>query len=487
MKSIHSNCGVFGIFNHPEAAVLTYYGLHTLQHRGQESAGIVSSEYIPSEDKYRFNIHKDFGLVLNIFANEKIFSEVLKGSSAIGHNRYSTTGSSDSRSNIQPFRVIYKDGNLALSHNGNLVNSDKLRKELQEEGTIFQTSSDSEVFLHLIARCHKHDVVEALKEVLGMVKGAYSLCLLTDKKLIAVRDPLGIRPLSIGKLDNAYIFASETSALDIINAEYVREVEPGEIVVIDDEVVKTGILKSYKFADEKKYAHCIFEYVYFSRPDSYIFGEQVDKVRRKIGTTLAIEKPAPDKDNPENDEEKKVIVMNVPDSSNTATIGFISRTRKRTENIKHEIGLIRSHYVGRTFIQPGQSLREMKIRTKFSIIKSIIENRKIVIVDDSIVRGNTLKLLVNMIKKANPKEIHLRITSPPVLSPCYYGMDFPTEDELIATKFNGDVEAIRKYLGVDSLEYLSVEGLEKSVPATSEKTGYCTACFSKKYPVPIEK
>jgi len=338
MKSIHSNCGVFGIFNHPEAAVLTYYGLHTLQHRGQESAGIVSSEYLPGEDKFRFNIHKDFGLVLNIFANEKIFSESLKGKSAIGHNRYSTTGSSDSRANIQPFRVIYKDGNLALSHNGNLINSEKLRKELQEEGTIFQTSSDSEVFLHLIARCHRHDVVEALKEVLGMVKGAYSLCLLTDKKLIAVRDPLGIRPLSIGKLDNAYIFASETSALDIINAEYIREVEPGEIVVIDDEVIKTGILKSYKFAEEKKYAHCIFEYIYFSRPDSNIFGEQVDKVRRKIGTTLAIEKPAPDKDNPGNNEEKKVIVMNVPDSSNTATIGFISQARKKTDNIKHEIG-----------------------------------------------------------------------------------------------------------------------------------------------------
>ncbi len=486
MKSIHSNCGVFGIFNHPEAAILTYYGLHTLQHRGQESAGIVTSEYLPSEKRYRFNIHKDFGLVLNIFANEKIFTDILKGKSAIGHNRYSTTGASDSRTNIQPFRVIYKDGNLALSHNGNLVNSDKLRKELQEEGTIFQTSSDSEVFLHLIARCHKHDVVEALKEVLGMVRGAYSLCLLTDNKLIGVRDPLGIRPLSIGKLGKSYIFASETSALDIINAEYIRDVEPGEIVVIDDEVTETEILKSYKFAEEKKYAHCIFEYIYFSRPDSYIFGEQVDKVRRKIGTTLAIEKPAPDKDNPYNDEEKKVIVMNVPDSSNTATIGFISQTRRRTDNIKHEIGLIRSHYVGRTFIQPGQSLREMKIRTKFSIIKSIIENRKIVIVDDSIVRGNTLKLLVNMIKKANPKEIHLRITSPPVISPCYYGMDFPTEEELIATKFNGNVEEIRKYLGVDSLEYLSVEGLEKSVPFSDKKTGYCTACFTKKYPVPLE-
>lgn len=486
MKSIHSNCGVFGIYNHPEAAVLTYYGLHALQHRGQESAGIVSSEYLPSEKKFRFNIYKDFGLVLNIFANEKIFSEILKGKSAIGHNRYSTTGASDNRTNIQPFRVIYKDGNLALSHNGNLVNSEKLRNELQEEGTIFQTSSDSEVFLHLIARCHRHDVVEALKEVLGLVRGAYSLCLLTDDKLIGVRDPLGIRPLSIGKLNKSYIFASETSAFDIINAEYIRDVEPGEIVVIDDEVTKTGILKSYKFAEEKKYAHCIFEYIYFSRPDSYIFGEQVDKVRRRIGTTLAIEKPAPDKDNPENDEEKKVIVMNVPDSSNTATIGFISQTRKRTENIKHEIGLIRSHYVGRTFIQPGQSLREMKIRTKFNIIKSIIENRKIVIVDDSIVRGNTLKLLVNMIKKANPKEIHLRITSPPVISPCYYGMDFPTEEELIATKFNGNIEEIRKYLGVDSLEYLSVEGLEKSVPATNKKTGYCTACFTKKYPVSLE-
>ncbi len=485
-KSIHSNCGVFGIFNNPEASLMTYYGLHALQHRGQEAAGIVTSQYIPEKKRYHFNIHKEFGLVLNIFSDEKILTEQLKGNAAIGHNRYSTSGSSDRKANIQPFKVVYKDGNLALSHNGNLVNANLLRLQLQSHGTIFQTTSDSEVILHLIAKSEKENIIEKLKEVFNIVRGAYSVCILTDDKLIAVRDPYGIRPLCIGKLNDSYIFASETSALDIIDAEYIRDVEPGEIVVIDNEVVKTGILKSDFFAKADKYKHCIFEYIYFSRPDSNIFTEKVDKVRRKIGSNLAIEWPPPDKDNPKDDKEKKVIVMNVPDSSNTATIGYVSQAMKTNKNVKHEIGLIRSHYVGRTFIMPGQNNREMKLKTKFSVIKGILENRKVVIVDDSIVRGNTLRLLVKLIKKANPKEIHLRITSPPIVSPCYYGMDFPSEDELIAHQCNGDVEKIREKLDVTSLRYLSIDNLMQSVPYTTDKTDYCTACFTKRYPVDIE-
>jgi len=485
-KSIHSNCGVFGVFNNPDASTLTYYGLHALQHRGQESAGIVTSQYLPDKQRYHFNVHKDFGLVLNIFSDEKILTGQLKGNSAIGHNRYSTSGSSDKKSNIQPLKVVYKNGNLALSHNGNLVNAHSLRLQLQDKGTIFQTTSDSEVILHLIARSEKENLIEKLKEVFNIVRGAYSLCILTDDKLIAVRDPYGIRPMCIGKLNDSYIFASETSALDIIDAEYIRDVEPGEIVVIDDEVVKTGILKSEIFAKVDKYRHCIFEYIYFSRPDSNIFNEKVDKVRRKIGTNLAIESPPPDKDNPDDDKEKKVIVMNVPDSSNTATIGYISQASRTNKNVKHEIGLIRSHYVGRTFITPGQDKREMRLKTKFSIIKGILAGRKVVIVDDSIVRGNTLRLLVKLIKKALPKEIHLRITSPPIVSPCYYGMDFPSREELIAYQCGGDVEEIRKKLDVTSLKYLSVEQLMESVPHTTEKTGYCTACFTKKYPIEID-
>lgn len=484
-KSIHSNCGVFGIFNHPQAAIMTYYGLHALQHRGQESAGIVTSEYKEDKKRYHFNIHKDFGLTLNIFTEKKLTDE-LKGNSAIGHNRYSTSGSSDNRTNIQPFSVVYKDGNLALSHNGNLTNSNSLRLALQKEGTIFQTTSDSEIILHLIAKSKQEKIEDRLKEVLNIIKGAYSICLLTDDKLIAARDPYGVRPMSLGKLDGALLIASETSAFDIINAEYIRDVEPGEIIIIDKEVIESGEIKSYKFDEVSRYSHCIFEFIYFSRPDSNIFEEKVDKVRRMIGSNLAIEKPPPDKDNPGDEEEKKVIVINVPDSSNTATIGYISEVRKNTTNIKHEIGLIRSHYVGRTFIQPGQNNREMKLRTKFSIIKGILENRKVVIVDDSIVRGNTLRLLVKLIRKANPKEIHLRITSPPIVSPCFYGMDFPSKEELIAHNHGGDVEKIRVDLGVDSLEYLTLDTLLKSVPYSNPKAGYCTACFNCDYPIPIE-
>lgn len=486
-KSIHSNCGIFGIFNHPNAAVLTYYGLHALQHRGQEAAGIVSCYYDESAGKHRFAIHKGSGLVLEVFENEKIITEELKGSSAIGHNRYSTTGAAGKRNNIQPFKVNFKGGNLALSHNGNLTNTRYLRTRLEEEGTIFQTTSDSEIFLHLIAKSKAETVERKILDALKEIKGAYSVCILTDDKLIAVRDPLGFRPLSIGKLGESFVIASETTAFDIINAEYIRDVMPGEMVVIDNEVIRTGQLKSYIFAEAEKYKFCIFEYIYFSRPDSDIFGEKVDKVRRKIGMNLAIEHPPPDKDNPDDENEKKVIIINVPDSSNTATLGYFNEAIKNSKNLKHEIGLIRSHYIGRTFIQPGDDDRKMRIKFKFNIVKGVLEGRKVVIVDDSIVRGNTLKSLVDLIKKANPKEIHLRITSPPIISPCYYGMDFPSKEELIAFQHNRDVEEIRKSLGVNSLGYLSLEKLLESVPFQNEKVDYCTACFSGQYPIAVEE
>lgn len=484
-KSVRANCGVFGIFNHPKSAIMTYYGLHALQHRGQEAAGIVAAEYLPHDNKYRFNVHKGHGLVLSVFDEDTLLN-TLKGNSAIGHNRYSTTGSSHKRNNIQPFKVNYKDGNLALAHNGNLTNANFLRKMLQDEGTIFQTTTDTEIMLHLLARSKEDSFIEKLLDVFRQVRGSYSVVILTDDKLVAARDPYGVRPFVLGKLEGSYIFASETTSLDILNAEYIRDVEPGEIIVIDNDVVETGKVKSYFIEKVSKFKHCIFEYIYFSRPDSQIFEEKVDKVRRRIGANLAIESPPPDKNNPEDESEKKVIIINVPDSSNTATLGYFNESVKKTKNIKHEIGLIRSHYVGRTFIEPGQDHRQMKVKTKFNIVKGVLANRKVVIVDDSIVRGTTLKLLVDLIKQANPKEIHLRITSPPIVSPCYYGMDFPSREELIANSFNGDTEEIRKSLGVDSLKYMTVESLLNSVPRTSEKTDYCTACFTKNYPIPIE-
>lgn len=483
-KSIHSNCGVFGIFNHPDASVLTYYGLHALQHRGQEAAGIVSCHKSETDGKSRFNIYKDLGLVLSVFSDEKIFTNILKGNSAIGHTRYSTTGAHDNRNNIQPFKVNYKDGNLALSHNGNLTNTQYLRNKLQDEGTIFQTTTDSELILHLIAKSRGRSIEDKLIDVFSQVKGAYSICILTDDMLFALRDPHGVRPLCIGRLNGSFVFASETCALDIINAEYIRDVNPGELICIDNEAIEKNKEKSYKIGTAEKYSHCIFEYIYFSRPDSTVFGEKVDKVRRNIGKNLAKESPAPVKDNP---EDKKVVIINVPDSSNTATLGYFNEEIKTNKDVKHEIGLIRSHYVGRTFIQPGQDKRKMKVKTKFNTVKGVINNRKVVIIDDSIVRGNTSKLLVELIKRAEPKEIHLKITSPPIISPCFYGMDFPSSEELIANQHNQNIEEIRKELGVKSLSYLSTENLLKSVPYISEKTGYCTACFTKDYPIPINE
>ncbi|MBI3587415.1 MAG: amidophosphoribosyltransferase [Ignavibacteriales bacterium] len=476
------HCGIFGIFGHPEASVMTYYGLHALQHRGQEATGIVTSEYLADKKKWRFNFYRGIGLVTDVFKDEEILKSQLKGSSAIGHNRYSTTGSADNKSNIQPFVVNYKAGNLALGHNGNLTNFHTLREQLQSEGTIFQSTSDSEVILHLAARSKKSDQIFQVKEALDAVEGAYSLVILTDDSLIAARDPYGFRPLALGKLGKAYVVASETCAFDIIGAEYIRDVQPGEILVIDNDGLATGKLQSHWITKKKSQPyHCIFEYIYFSRPDSKIFGESVDKVRRKLGKLLAQESPVkPD------DKEDRVIVISVPDSSNTATLGYVSEANKMGDDVRLEIGLIRSHYVGRTFIQPGQTSRELKVKTKFNTVKGVIKGRKVVIVDDSIVRGTTSKQLVKLIREAEPKEIHFRVTSPPIKFPCHYGMDFPSKEELIANRCNSNIDEIAKELGVDSLAYLSMDKLLEAAP-NGNGTHYCTACFSGNYPVAIDK
>ena len=474
-------CGIFGIYGHPQASLLTYYGLHALQHRGQEASGIVTCEFDKSKKKHRFNIVKGMGLVTDVFRDYRIVQDQLKGESAIGHNRYSTAGSANNPFNIQPFTVNYRNGNLALAHNGNLTNFHSLRKELQDEGTIFQTTSDSEIILHLIARSKQKEQIDQIREALERIDGAFSLLILTDTSLIATRDIHGIRPFALGQKDGRFVVASESCAFDLIDATYVRDIVPGEVLIIDDEAAKTRKPKSHWLAGKNSNPHhCIFEYIYFSRPDSQIFGESVDKVRRKLGKALAQEAPiAPDKD------DKHTIVISVPDSSNTATLGFVSESNKQGIPTKLEIGLIRNHYVGRTFIQPEQGDREMKVRTKYNTVKGVLKGKKIVLVDDSIVRGTTSKQLVKLLKEAQPKEIHFRITSPPIVNPCHWGMDFPSKEELIAVRCDEDVENIRRELNVDTVHYLSLEKMLEAVPQTDGK-GYCTACFGGKYPTKVE-
>jgi amidophosphoribosyltransferase len=475
------NCAVFGIYGHPLASTMTYYGLLALQHRGQEASGIVTSEYEVERKRYHFNAHKGIGLVAEVFRDEALLQGVLKGKSAIGHNRYSTAGSANNRANIQPFTVNYRGGNLALSHNGNLTNFRKLRTKLKEDGTIFQTTSDSEIILHLIARSKESDQIQQILDALNTVEGAYSLLLLTDDKLIAARDPHGFRPLALGEKDGAYVVASETCAFDIIGAKYLRDIVPGEVLVIDSEVLRVREPKSFSVerkADKPHY--CIFEYIYFSRPDSKIYGENVDKIRRKLGKLLAQEHPVkPDS------EEDHVFAISVPDSSNTATLGYVTENNRQGNDTRFEIGLIRSHYVGRTFIQPEQDVREVQVRTKFNTVRGALKGRKVVVVDDSIVRGTTSKLLVQLLREAEPKEIHFRVTCPPIRHPCHYGMDFPSREELIANQCDGDIESIRKRLGVDTLGYLSLEKMMEAVPE-EHRGSYCTACFSGEYPVAID-
>lgn len=475
----HCHCAVFGVVNHPQAAQLTYFGLLAQQHRGQEGSGIVAAEATAQEGRTRFHAHRDFGLVDDVYRDGRVLTDTLRGTMAIGHNRYSTAGAANNKANIQPFAVIYRGGNLAVAHNGNLTNFRAIRRRLQDEGTIFQTTSDTEVILHLIARSRRTDQVEQVREALARIAGAFSLVILTDTALIAARDHHGFRPLAIGRKGETWLAASETVAFDIIDAEYVRDVAPGEIVVFDR---KGGEPRSLRIDDRPaRPHHCIFEYIYFSRPDSRVFGHSVDKVRRKLGKNLAKTRPVRPAD-----PEAKTIVINVPDSSNTATMGFVQQAVKDGAPVKLEIGLIRSHYIGRTFIQPGQDVRQNKVKTKFNVVRGVLQDKVVVIVDDSIVRGTTSKQLVQLVRQAGPKEVHFRVSSPPITHPCHYGMDFPTQDELIANRCGGDVDRIARELGVESLGYLSTDDLLASVP-TDQGEQYCTACFTGRYPVAVDE
>ena len=448
-------CGIFGTYGHPSASELTFLGLYALQHRGDEGTGIVSS------DGRQIYQHKGLGQVADVFRDRSTLDS-LKGHLAIGHNRYSTTGASV-LTNTQPFLVNTKDGPIAIAHNGNLVNTGSLRQELQGMGAIFQTTMDSEIIVHLVARSREEEVLDQIVDALSRVRGAYSALLLTRDKIIAARDPMGFRPLCLGRLDEAWIVASESCALDIVAAKYIRDVEPGEIVVID----KDG-LRSLKPFENTRHGFCVFEYIYFSRPDSRIFGDYVDKTRRKLGRQLAIEQPTPGAD----------IVISVPDSSNTAALGY-----SETSKIRFEIGLIRNHYVGRTFISPSQIMRELKVRIKYNPVGGVLKGKRVVIVEDSIVRGTTMTKLATMIRQAGAREVHVRVSSPPIRFPCYYGIDFQGTDELIAS--GRTVEEIRQLLRVDTLGYLSIEGMLRALPNSGHQ--YCVACFDENYPVSIEE
>ena len=450
IESPKEYCGLFGIYGNPEAARHAFLGLYALQHRGQEAAGIVSSD---GKQVYE---HKGMGLVSHVFDEENM--SALRGHIAVGHNRYSTTGESRV-TNIQPLLVDCKIGKVALGHNGNLVNALQLRREMEQDGSIFATTMDSEVILHLIARSRAERLEDMIIDAVRRVRGAYSLVLMTKDKLIGMRDAFGLRPLCIGKLGDSTILASESCALDIIGAEYVRDVKPGELVIVDERGVTS--LTAEKSTSQAK---CIFEYIYFSRPDSVVFGENVDKVRRKLGVVLARNHPV-DAD----------LVIAVPDSSNTSTLGFAQES-----GLPFELGLIRNHYVGRTFIQPKQSMRDGDVRVKFNPVRGVLKDKRVCVVDDSIVRGSTMRKLVKMLKQTGVKEVHLRICSPPIQFPCYYGIDMPERSELIAS--TNSVEEIRDYLNVDSLEYLTMEDLRSCV---GDPDNFCYACFNGDYQIPL--
>ncbi len=452
MEAINHNCGLFGVLGDPGSSRRTYLGLYALQHRGQESTGIVTS------DGRCLHCYKDLGLVNEVFSDSILAR--LKGNAAIGHNRYSTMGSTRA-CNVQPLVVELKGHQLAIAHNGNIVNAGALRDEMVASGSIFQSTMDSEIIVHLMARSGASGVEDMLQSALERVRGAYSLLVLTLDKLIAVRDPSGFRPLCLGEKDGVYYCASESCALDTAEAGFIRDVLPGEMVVAGD-----GGFDSRRFAFEGKPSYCIFELIYFSRPDSLVFGVSVDAVRKALGRRLAREHPA-DAD----------LVMSVPDSSNAAALGYSMES-----GLQLELGLIRNHYVGRTFIYPTTELRSNRVRIKFNPVRELLENKRIVVVDDSIVRGTTSKRLMAMLRAAGAREIHLRISSPPITDPCFYGIDTPTRDELIAANYT--VEEIRGFLGVDSLGYLSVDGL---LAATGLPAGnFCVACFTGDYPVGFE-
>lgn len=446
-------CGVFGIFGHPNAAELTYYGLYALQHRGQESAGIVSS------DGRQFRTHKGMGLVSQIFNGDVLHG--LVGNMAVGHTRYSTTGASHLR-NAQPLTVDCARGQIAIAHNGNLTNASQLREELENRGSIFQTTVDSEIILHLMAQPNINGHGNNLIETVRRIEGAFSLVIMTENELIGVRDPHGFRPLCIGKVDDAYVLSSETCALDLIHAKFVRDVEPGEIVIINQE----GIKSVQAYPEQERRAFCIFEYVYFARPDSTITNRNVYKVRVEMGRQLAREN-AVDAD----------IVVPVPDSGNYAALGYSLES-----GIPYEIAFIRNHYVGRSFLQPSQLIRDFNVRVKLNLIPELVKGKRVIIVDDSIVRGTTCKTRVNTLKEAGATEVHVRVSCPPHMHPCVYGIDFPDRNKLMAANYS--LDDIRKYLNADSLAYLSQDGM---VNATGlKKESFCMACYDGDYPVPYD-
>jgi len=446
-------CGVFGIYGHPEASKLTYLGLYALQHRGQESAGIAAT------DGQRILAHRAMGYVADIFREGELAG--LAGSSAIGHVRYSTAGESK-LANAQPILIDCAHGQIAICHNGNLVNARELRDDLVGRGSIFQTSSDTEVILHLYARSRASSTEGALVEALSKVRGAFSLAILTNDALVAARDPHGFRPLCLGRLDGGWIACSETCALDLVGATYVRDVEPGEVLIIG----ASGV-RSVKPFPASPVAQCIFEHVYFARPDSYVFGDSVNEVRTSLGRLLAREAPA-----------DANVVVPVPDSGVCAATGYAEAS-----GIPMRMGLIRNHYVGRTFIEPQQSIRHFGVKVKLNPVRAILEGRRIVLVDDSIVRGTTSRKIVGMIKAAGAREVHVRVSCPPTISPCFYGVDTPRRAELIAATHT--IEEIERYLQADSVRYLSIEGLLASV--NSHHSMYCTSCYTGRYPVPFPR
>ncbi|HSB81237.1 MAG TPA: amidophosphoribosyltransferase [Candidatus Methylomirabilis sp.] len=448
LDKFHEACGVFGILGSGEAANLTYLGLYALQHRGQESAGIVTS------DGKTLHPERAMGLVADVFTEARL--RRLNGNLAIGHVRYSTTGSSQLK-NAQPILASCRHGSVALAHNGNLVNAQVLKAELEAQGSIFNSSTDSEVIVHLIARSKSGDLVESTAEALGRVSGAYSLVIMNETELLGIRDPRGFRPLSLGRLGNAWVLASESCAFDLIEAKFVRDLEPGEFLRITPDGIQ-----SYYPLPATGSAQCIFEYIYFSRPDSLLFGQNVATVRKALGRQLAREVPA-----------EADLVIPVPDSGVPAALGFAQES-----GLPFDHGLIRNHYVGRTFIEPKQNIRHFGVKIKLNPVREILEGKRVVVVDDSIVRGTTSRKIVSMVRSAGAREVHMRISSPPTVSPCYYGIDTPTRKELIASSHT--VDETCRYIRADSLGYLSLAGLLKAV---GKDNGFCHACFSMQYPV----
>ncbi len=451
---LHEECGVVGIFGNDEAAKLAYLGLYALQHRGQESAGIVATQ------AGRFSTHRALGEVAEIFSPDVLAR--LPGSSAIGHTRYSTAGDS-ALANAQPLLVDCNKGQLALAHNGNLTNAALIRAQLEAQGSIFQTTSDTEVLLHLLARSQPAGLEEALAEALPAIAGAYSMVLLSENALYAIRDPLGFRPLALGCLDDgAWVVASETCAFDLIGAQYLEEIEPGSWMRLDARGKRT-----HRFAPAVPARHCIFEHVYFSRPDSLVFGRSVQRSREYMGRLLAREAPA-DAD----------LVVPVPDSGVAAAIGYAAES-----GLPFRFGLIRNHYVGRTFIEPSQQIRDFGVKLKLNPVRQLLEGQRVVLVDDSIVRGTTSRKIVRMIRGAGAREVHMRVSCPPTVSPCFYGVDTPSRRELIAAAHS--LDQIREYIGADSLAYLSLDGLRRAMDEVpSGPTRYCQACYTGEYPTP---